>query len=106
DYLANLEMVVDIEAANVVTLPRIAQLTGKTNQFNLTTRRYTEAEIARKEALGCKVFSARVKDRFGDNGLTGVLIAQPDLDGLWELDLTHSASQVPSWISLQAPALV
>ncbi len=86
DYLANLEIVVDIEAANVVTLPRIAQLTGKTNQFNLTTRRYTEADIARKEALGCKIFGARVKDRFGDNGLTGVLIAQPDLDDVWMID--------------------
>ena len=86
DYLADLKMVVEIDPANDVNLPRIAQLTGKTNQFNLTTRRYTEAELSDRQALGWKVFSARVRDRFGDNGLTGVVIAEPTLDGAWLID--------------------
>ena len=63
-YLANLEMAVEIEAATDFSLPRIAQLTGKTNQFNLTTRRYTEAEIVGMQALGWRVYSGRVRDRF------------------------------------------
>jgi FkbH-like protein len=56
-------------------LPRVAQLTQKTNQFNLTTIRYSEEEMTRaiadKDTL---VISAEVADRFGDYGLTGVVI--------------------------------
>ena len=44
-YLKSLEMVVEVKFADDFTLPRIAQLTQKTNQFNLTTRRYSEADI-------------------------------------------------------------
>ena len=84
-YLADLGMVVEIEPANDVTLPRIAQLTAKTNQFNLTTRRYTEADIAAFIARGWRVYTARVRDRFGDNGLTGVAIVVPDGEA-WSID--------------------
>jgi FkbH-like protein len=86
DYLAELQMVVEIEPANSLTLPRIAQLTGKTNQFNLTTRRYSEAQINEMQAQGVQVYGARVTDRFGDNGLTGVLIVKPKSDEVWEID--------------------
>jgi FkbH-like protein len=86
DYLASLEIVVDIEPVTPVTLPRVAQLTNKTNQFNLTTRRYTEGEIADKQAGGSLVLTARVRDRFGDSGLTGVVIADPSGDELWTID--------------------
>jgi FkbH-like protein len=54
---------------------RVAQLTQKTNQFNLTGRRYSEAEIhelARRE--GARVFEVSVRDRFGDNGIVGVIV--------------------------------
>jgi FkbH-like protein len=55
---------------------RVAQLTQKTNQFNLSTRRYTEQQIASMaEDPGWGVYSIRVRDRFGDNGLVGVAIA-------------------------------
>jgi FkbH-like protein len=57
-------------------LARVAQLTQKTNQFNLTTRRYTEPQIAEMAAKPeWHIFSIRVRDRFGDHGLVGVAIA-------------------------------
>jgi FkbH-like protein len=56
-------------------VPRVAQLTQKTNQFNLTTIRYSEEEITRVVAdQRALVISAEVADRFGDYGLTGVVI--------------------------------
>ena len=45
-YLKTLEMVVEVRFADSFSLPRVAQLTQKTNQFNLTTHRYSEAQIA------------------------------------------------------------
>jgi FkbH-like protein len=86
DYLADLAITVEIEEANDVSLPRIAQLTGKTNQFNLTTRRYTVAEISHKQSAGARVLSARVRDRFGDNGLTAVAIIESDSASVWSID--------------------
>jgi FkbH-like protein len=57
------------------TLTRISQLTQKTNQFNVTTRRYSEQQIAEMAATpGCHVLSMRVKDRFGDHGIVGTAI--------------------------------
>jgi FkbH-like protein len=86
EYLANLDIVVEIEQANALSLPRIAQLTAKTNQFNLTTRRYTESDIQDKLARGWRAYSARVRDRYGDNGLTGVAIVAPDGPHGWAID--------------------
>jgi len=77
EFLASLEIRASIHAAKDHELGRVAQLTQKTNQFNLTTRRYTEAEIqdlAGREDHAVYALSAR--DRFGDLGLTGVLIAK------------------------------
>lgn len=78
-YLSSLALVATIHPATPREVARIAQLTQKTNQFNLTTRRYAEGEIARflsREDHG--VFSLTVTDKFGDSGLTGVLIAVRD----------------------------
>jgi FkbH-like protein len=86
DYLAGLGMVVEIEPATSVTIPRIAQLTNKTNQFNLTTRRYTEADIVAMRDGGSDVLGLRVTDRFGDNGLVGVAILGPLEDGVRDID--------------------
>jgi FkbH-like protein len=86
EYLAGLEMVVEIAPANSLTLPRIAQLTNKTNQFNLTTRRYSEAQIDEMQARGSLVYSMNVTDRFGDNGLVGVAILTPKTPDTWEID--------------------
>jgi FkbH-like protein len=58
-------------------LTRIAQLTQKTNQFNATTKRYNEQELTQLASQpGCGVFWARSQDKFGDNGLIGVMIAR------------------------------
>ena len=61
-------------------MPRIAQLINKTNQFNVTTRRYTEAQVQAMadDADRWGVYSVSVADRFGDSGLTGVAIVRKD----------------------------
>jgi len=60
-------------------LPRIAQLVNKTNQFNLTTRRYTEEQLrAFADKPECWTRWFRLRDRFADNGLVGVLLARAD----------------------------
>lgn len=77
DYLQSLQTVVRISEAREDDIVRLAQLTQKTNQFNLTTRRYTEAEI-REFANDPRmtVFQMAVRDRFGDMGVAGVFIAK------------------------------
>ena len=75
DYLASLELTAVIHPIKSGEVSRVAQLTNKTNQFNLTVRRYSEVDIKKfMEGENSKVFSLSVKDRFGDFGLTGVLI--------------------------------
>ncbi len=74
-YLKSLEMVIEVKFADDFTLPRISQLTQKTNQFNLTTRRYSDAEIKKyMEAVDVDVLSLRLMDKFGDSGIVGVCI--------------------------------
>lgn len=76
DYLKSLDTVATISTTDGETVARVAQLTQKTNQFNLTTRRYTEADIRRYiERSDAAVFHMAVRDRFGDMGITGVFIA-------------------------------
>ena len=75
DFLKGLNVEVIIESSNNFSIPRIAQLTQKTNQMNLTTRRYTEADIQGfVKGSDTHVFSVASKDRFGDNGIVGVFI--------------------------------
>ena len=79
DFLASLKMRMLAAPFNRIDLPRIAQLTGKTNQFNVTTRRYSQEELAAFAAdLDAVALSFRLIDKFGDNGLICVLIALPD----------------------------
>ncbi len=74
-YLKSLEMEAAISEFTKLDVPRLAQLINKSNQFNLTTRRRTEAEI---EALMLDPdyvgFSVRLKDRFGDHGLISIVV--------------------------------
>jgi len=77
DFYRSLQQEAEIAPMERATVPRIAQLIGKTNQFNLTTRRYTEQQLL--ELWGSpdwNCFSIAVRDRFGDNGLVGVAITQ------------------------------
>jgi FkbH-like protein len=79
DFYRSLEQVAEIAPVNAQTLARVSQLTQKTNQFNLTTRRYTEQQIAEMAAgPNWRVWTLRVKDRYADNGLVGVAIARVD----------------------------
>ena len=81
DFYGSLQMEVEIASVTPRMLTRVAQLTQKTNQFNLTTRRYTEQQIAEMSAsTDWRVYSLRARDRFGDNGLVGVAIARFDGD--------------------------
>jgi FkbH-like protein len=75
EYLARLQMVATLGAADDITIPRIAQLTQKTNQFNLTTRRYSESDIrAFSVDPAVEVLYMRLRDRVSDLGLVGVAI--------------------------------
>ena len=77
DFLRSLEMQLTIEAASNITVPRIAQMTQKTNQFNLTTHRYSENDIRQMMSNGAIIYTLAVRDRFGDNGITGLIIINP-----------------------------
>ena len=86
DFYRSLAQQADLSPVNPSTLARVAQLTQKTNQFNLTTRRYSEPQIAALAARPeCSVFSIRVRDRYCDNGLVGVAITR-DEDGVCAID--------------------
>jgi FkbH-like protein len=79
DFYRFLEQEAEIASVTPATLARISQLTQKTNQFNVTTRRYGEPEIsAMAENPSCQVLSIRVRDRFGDHGLVGVSITRDE----------------------------
>ena len=74
-YLKTLKMEIDISFANDFSIPRIAQLTQKTNQFNLTTKRYSEADIKiLANSDQSDVIYLKLKDRFGDSGIVGACI--------------------------------
>ena len=86
DFLEQLHIQVKMKKSNEFLIPRISQLTLKTNQFNLTTKRYQEEEIKNlsndsKFSVGC----AQVLDKFGDNGITGVYIVSKN-EKTWFID--------------------
>lgn len=76
-YLSSLGLRATIAPASKATLPRVAQLVAKTNQFNLTTRRHSEEQLETfADRPDWSVFTLAAADKFGDLGLVGVLIAQ------------------------------
>lgn len=81
EYLDSLTMTADISAFAPPYLQRIAQLTNKSNQFNVTTRRYTESEIESIAAdEGYIALYGRLSDKFGDNGVVSVVIGRQEED--------------------------
>ncbi len=77
EYLKSLAMTAEINAFQPVYLDRITQLINKSNQFNLTTRRYTYPEIQRiSESADYVHIYGRLRDTFGDNGLVSVIIGR------------------------------
>jgi len=86
-YLASLGMEIEFQPFNETGQARITQLINKSNQFNLTTRRYSEAEVARfqndPQAL---TLQARLRDQLGDNGMISVVICRFLEAGVGEID--------------------
>jgi FkbH-like protein len=79
DYLRSLDMTLSIAPFDQPGRKRIAQLIAKSNQFNLTTRRYSEAEVAALQADPAAVtVQARLADMFGDNGMISTVICRQD----------------------------
>ncbi|MEG0804704.1 MAG: HAD family hydrolase, partial [Pygmaiobacter sp.] len=91
DYLTSLEMRCEVGAFTPEHAERLTQLINKTNQFNLTTRRYTAAEVqhAMTDAQSITVYG-RLWDKFGDNGIVSAMIGTISGDictiDLWIMD--------------------
>ncbi|PZR56356.1 MAG: haloacid dehalogenase [Candidatus Meridianibacter frigidus] len=86
-YLRSLDMEISFRPFDALGRSRIAQLINKSNQFNLTTRRRTEAEVAELENDD-RIFTlqVRLRDVFGDNGMIGVVVCKPTAPDTWEID--------------------
>lgn len=83
DYLISLEMKAEIRDFDEVHLPRITQLTNKSNQFNVTTKRYTQAEMEEVAADNEHIrLCGRLEDKFGDNGIVSVVIGRIEAEKL------------------------
>ena len=77
DFLASLDMKCKVEGANVFSIPRIAQLTQRSNQFNLRTKRYTDQQIIKmNESNEFEIFTFFLSDKFGDHGLVSLIILE------------------------------
>jgi FkbH-like protein len=88
-YLESLEMEAVITEFTPVDVPRLAQLINKSNQFNLTTRRRTEADILALMSDSAYLgFSVRLKDRFGDHGLISIVIGR----------MAGATMQIDTWL--------
>lgn len=88
-YLRSLEMVAVVSPLDETDLPRATQLVNKSNQFNLTTVRRTEAEVralTNEPRFAC--FTVRLSDRFGDHGLISVLFCE----------IVEQAVRVETWV--------
>lgn len=86
-YLASLDMTITFQPFDATGRARIVQLINKSNQYNLTTRRYTDPEVAEVEN-DPHVFTRQIRlaDIFGDNGMISVVICRPADAGVWQID--------------------
>jgi FkbH-like protein len=86
-YLASLDMTITFQPFDATGRARIVQLINKSNQYNLTTRRYTDPEVVEAEN-DPEVFTLQVRlaDIFGDNGMISVVICRPGESGAWDID--------------------
>ena len=87
NFLKQMNISVNIKNADDFTIPRISQLTLKTNQFNLTTRRYQEEDVRKFSQDSKKIVEcAQIEDKFGDNGITAAYIVNKDNEQQWTID--------------------
>jgi len=85
-YLQTLNMSADLRAFDEAGMQRITQLINKSNQFNLTTRRYSEPEVRGfADSDEYSTWQVRLSDAFGDNGMISVVICRK-LGAVWEVD--------------------
>lgn len=86
-YLASLDMTITFQPFDATGRARIVQLINKSNQYNLTTRRYTDPEVAALEH-DPDVFTLQVRlaDTFGDNGMISVVICRAGDQAAWDID--------------------
>ena len=75
-FIKSLALKLTIHRASSMNIRRIAQMTQKTNQFNVTTRRYTENDVNAMLSTGANIWCLSVSDRFGDSGITGCIIVK------------------------------
>jgi len=95
DFLKNLEMLSDIQPFNKFNTPRIAQLSQRSNQFNLRTVRYTEVDIEKiSDSQDHVTFSFTLEDKFGDNGLICVIILQKEKEKTLFIDTWFMSCRV------------
>jgi FkbH-like protein len=86
-YLASLKMEITFQPFDETGRARITQLINKSNQFNLTTQRYTEAEVAKiQEDPACFALQVRLADAFGDNGMISVIVCRDIGEQIWQFD--------------------
>ena len=87
EFLAGLGMQASVAQVNEQNLARVTQLVNKTNQFNLTTRRYTEPQVSAL-ASGPQAWTGvfELSDRFGAHGIVGLLFCVPVEGAGWEID--------------------
>lgn len=89
EYLLSLDMRAEIKAFAPVYMQRITQLTNKSNQFNLTTRRYTQPEIEQAASDGKHItLYGKLEDAFGDNGVVSVVIG----------DISQGVCDIELWL--------
>jgi FkbH-like protein len=86
-YLRSLEMRIVFESFDRTTRSRVTQLINKSNQFNLTTCRYSESQVEQLELdPNAMTLHARLLDRFGDNGIICVVICRLSRPDTWTID--------------------
>jgi len=87
EFLKQMDIEVSVQKANSFSIPRISQLILKTNQFNLTTKRYQEEEVSKFSTSEDKIVECvKVSDKFGDNGITGTYIIEKKDNDEWIID--------------------
>lgn len=86
EFLSSLDMTIKFSPFDSIGRKRITQLINKTNQFNLTTRRYAENDVQQFE-ISADIYTMQVRltDRFGDNGMISVIICRQSSEE-WEID--------------------
>ena len=95
DFLKNLEMVSTVASFNKFTSPRVAQLSQRSNQFNLRTVRYTETDIEKiSNSKDYATFTFTLEDKFGDNGLICVIILHKENKELLFIDTWFMSCRV------------